>query len=47
MADGESPQVVMVAIIKYNLYGGMNDLFNLAFNLPICVPILVLLIMIM
>ena len=42
MADGESPQVVMVAIIKYNIYGGMNYLFNLEFNLPMCAYISVI-----
>ena len=29
LADGESPQVATEAIINYNLYGGMNYLFNL------------------
>ena len=29
MAEGESPQVVTMAIIKCNLYAGMNYLFNL------------------
>ena len=36
MADDESPQVVTMAIIKCNLYGGMNYLFNLKFNLLTC-----------
>ena len=36
MVDDESPQVVTMAIIKCNLYGGMNYLFNLEFNLLTC-----------
>ena len=36
MAEGESPQVVTMAIIKCNLYVGMNYLFNLKFNLLTC-----------
>ena len=36
MADDGSPQIVTMAIIKCNLYGGMNYLFNLEFNLLTC-----------
>ena len=36
MADDGSPQIVTMSIIKCNLYGGMNHLFNLEFNLLTC-----------